>query len=150
MSLISLVLRFDELRLWARSCRDTVLAMTATGGCHVRCVLWSPLQSCRSVGGRCGSQRRRASAVRHRSGRGTAQHRCCIAHLIQLCTTPSIYIVDVNDLPTGKMLAVDASMAVLGISCIEYSAWVTRCSSCATSAWKERVCLLMVNRYVGE
>ncbi|EWS62623.1 hypothetical protein Y695_04145 [Hydrogenophaga sp. T4] len=29
------------------------------------------------------------------------------------------------------------------ISGLEYSEWVTRCSSCATSAWKDRVCLLM-------
>ena len=29
------------------------------------------------------------------------------------------------------------------ISGLEYSEWVTRCSSCATSAWKEWVCLLM-------
>jgi hypothetical protein len=28
---------------------------------------------------------------------------------------------------------------------LEYSEWVTRCSSCATSAWKERVCLLIVS-----
>jgi hypothetical protein len=34
------------------------------------------------------------------------------------------------------------------ISLLEYSEWVTRCSSWATSAWKFRVCLLMVNAVV--
>ena len=29
------------------------------------------------------------------------------------------------------------------ISLLEYKEWVTRCSSCATSAWKERVCLVI-------
>lgn len=29
------------------------------------------------------------------------------------------------------------------MSGLEYSEWVTRCSSCATSAWNDRVCLLM-------
>ena len=30
------------------------------------------------------------------------------------------------------------------ISLLEYSEWVTRCRICLTSAWKERVCLVMM------
>ena len=30
------------------------------------------------------------------------------------------------------------------ISLLEYREWVTRCSSCATSAWKERVCFWLM------
>ena len=36
------------------------------------------------------------------------------------------------------------------ISGLEYSECVTRCSSWATSAWKDRVCLLMGKKSIGE